>query len=249
MNLIGVSSEFVAIRNHYIVVQNIVYLNPMTYLGDLPRQEVVQRIFKHKNEKARIVFAIAYLTGSRIGEIVRYHKDRKETPEKDRVNPPLKASSITFKEINGHKLMIVKVLREKLTGKNKSRKFKLIYIDIEGRDRELAKIILKRRLEIKQTTKDGYLVDVSTRQAQKYFQKSFPEFRTNIHHFRHWRATHMLNGEATGEPIPKDVVATILGHSNIRTTDVYDHVSVETYIEKFGLSKQLIKNPKNKNGV
>ena len=83
------------------------------------------------------------------------------------------------------------------------------------------------------TERQGYLLDISTRCASKWFKSVFPEFGEKIHHLRHWRITHLLSGAAWGKPVPKDRVQKLVGHSRLTTTNLYDHVEIEDWMEEF----------------
>jgi integrase len=77
---------------------------------------------------------------------------------------------------------------------------------------------------------DSKLFDRSTRWAEYVFQTYFSEFGQHIHLLRHWRATHLLSGQATGKPVPMSVVAKIGGWKGTSTlSNVYDNTIIEDY--------------------
>lgn len=78
---------------------------------------------------------------------------------------------------------------------------------------------------------DEELFPHTTRWAEKVFAKHFPEYGQHIHLLRKWRATHLLSGEATGKPVPIDVVARMGGWTKLDTlAKVYSLLTVEDYI-------------------
>jgi len=73
----------------------------------------------------------------------------------------------------------------------------------------------------------------TTRWGQKVFGKYFPEYNQHIHLLRHWRASHLLAGYATGVKIPDSVVAKMGGWKGTNTlTSTYDGTTIENYITK-----------------
>ena len=83
-----------------------------------------------------------------------------------------------------------------------------------------------------QFTTDEELFPHTTRWAEKVFARHFPEYGQHIHLLRKWRATHLLSGEATGKPVPIDVVARMGGWTKLDTlARVYALLTVEDYID------------------
>src|SRR3990172_3356173 len=118
----------------------------MVYIGDLNYEEIKRRITHCRDQRHRLLFAILFLTGARIGEIVRYHRDHFDMAEKARVNPPLKDSDIFIESLpSGKKMIVFKVKKEKIkTG----RPFKLIYVNPK-KEWELVKIVLEAKKQKK----------------------------------------------------------------------------------------------------
>lgn len=199
----------------------------MTYLGDLPYPEVKQRILNCADKQKQLLFALTYVTGSRIGEIVRHHLDVIDTPIREMHNPPLKDTNIFKKRIKGNLMIAVRIQVEK----SKEKRFRIFPIPT-SKETEYCKILWKAKKR-KEKVGGGYLLDISTRTAQKQFQETFPEFDQGIHHLRHWRITHLLSGAAWGKRVPKDKVQKLVGHSRLTTTNLYDHVEIENWMEEF----------------
>ena len=80
---------------------------------------------------------------------------------------------------------------------------------------------------------DDELFPFSTRWAEKKFLKYFPEFdgkvdMHTIHYLRAWRATHLMQGRVTGQPIPSEVVMRMGGWRKKRMLfQHYDHSITE----------------------
>jgi len=73
--------------------------------------------------------------------------------------------------------------------------------------------------------------DISTRRAQQIFQKYLPEYGSHIHYLRHWRATHLRQGVATGKPIPLDIIKKIGGWTSMKVPEqTYEHSIIEDFI-------------------
>ena len=80
---------------------------------------------------------------------------------------------------------------------------------------------------------DNKVWDKSTRWGQYVFAKYFPEkYRQHIHLLRHWRASHLLSGAATGKPVPDQVVAKLGGWIGTQTLNItYDGTIIEDYVK------------------
>lgn len=77
---------------------------------------------------------------------------------------------------------------------------------------------------------DTRIFNRTTRWAEYIFKQYFPEFGEHIHLLRHWRATHLLSGQATGVPVPMSVVSKIGGWKGTSTlSEVYDNTIIEDY--------------------
>lgn len=73
---------------------------------------------------------------------------------------------------------------------------------------------------------------VSTRRGQQIFKQYFPEFNNHIHYLRHWRATHLRQGTATGVPLPLDIVKKIGGWTSVKVPEqTYEHSVIEDFIK------------------
>ena len=205
----------------------------MAYIGDLPYPEIKERILKSSSAKKRLLFALLFLTGARVGEVVRFFRDKQFTPPKKRINPPIKDTDIVVVtvpfqhkgKLHMIKRMRIKVKKEKIW--KDTTKFKYIFINYR-KEKELCNIVWAAKKE-KERLGGGYLLDISTRHARRLFIEEFPEFDSNIHHFRHWRASCYLKGTVTGRRVPLEIVSKLLGHKSLQTTQIYDHVSVESY--------------------
>jgi len=210
----------------------------MAYDGDLPYDQVKERILTCTDKDKQLLLCLIYATGSRVGEIVRHKLDKSNTSERRCRNPPLKDVHIYTKKIKGKTTIAVRVQVEKsiyhktdkITKKVLrfgEKRFRVFPIP-PSKEREFCKIIWRAKKERK-----GYLINISTRTAQKWFQDVFPDFGEKIHHLRHWRITHLLSGAAWGKPVPKDKVQKLVGHSRLTTTNLYDHVEIENWMEEY----------------
>jgi integrase len=88
-------------------------------------------------------------------------------------------------------------------------------------------------IEYAKDNKDaGSFFGYSTRWAERVFAKYFPEHNQHIHLLRHWRATHLLSGEATGINLPTNLVMRIGGWTEERTLNkIYNSTIVSDYIK------------------
>ena len=78
----------------------------------------------------------------------------------------------------------------------------------------------------------GSSIRISTQWAEMKFKKYFPEYNMHIHWLRHWRATHLLQGTATGIPLPIEFIQRIGGWQNSGVvSSTYIHTVVEDYID------------------
>jgi len=210
----------------------------MAYDGDLPYPEVKKRILNCADKDKQLLLCLTYSTGSRVGEIVRHKHDKLGTPEKQCKNPPLRDVHIYKKKIKKKLTIAVRIQVEKSIyyKKNKTtnkisrhgeKRFRVFPIP-PTKENEFCHILWEAKTE-----RQGYLLDISTRCASKWFKSVFPEFGEKIHHLRHWRITHLLSGAAWGKPVPKDRVQKLVGHSRLTTTNLYDHVEIEDWMEEF----------------
>jgi len=77
-----------------------------------------------------------------------------------------------------------------------------------------------------------FVWNISTRRTQQIFEKYFPEHKSHIHLLRHWRATHLRQGAATGVPLPMDIIKKIGGWTSTKVPEqLYEHSIIEDYID------------------
>jgi len=207
----------------------------MAYDGDLPYQEVKKRILNCADKDKQLLLCLIYATGSRVGEIVRHKLDKVDTLESKCRNPPLKDIHIYKKIIKGKLTIAVRIQVEKSiyyktnketdkVTRHGEKRFRVFPIP-PSKETEFCHIIWNAKKE-----RSGYLLDISTRCAEKWFKEVFPDFGEKIHHLRHWRITHLLSGAAWGKPVPKDHVQKLVGHSRLTTTNLYDHIQIEDWM-------------------
>jgi len=159
----------------------------------LSREEINQLISSIKNNKHRLLIALAYGSGLRVSEVISLRvKDIQ-----------LEELVIHIKEAKGKKDRIT-VLPEKLRSD--------ISLFIIGKD------------PIDYLFKSERGGKLSTRAAQKVFEQALKKVGikkdATFHSLRHSFATHLLeNG------VDIRYVQELLGHSNIRTTQIYTHVT------------------------
>lgn len=159
----------------------------------LSREEIEKILECTKNTKHKLLLALAYGAGLRVGEVVTLKVRDINCDE----------LTILIKQAKGQKDRItilpkklVNDLRNLMTGKS-------------GDEYVLA------------SERGGRL---STRTAEKVFEKSLKKAKVNkeavFHSLRHSFATHLLeNG------VDIRYVQELLGHQNIRTTQIYTHVT------------------------
>jgi len=211
----------------------------LSYKFDIPYPEVKQRILDCEDKDKQLLLCLVYSTGSRVGEITRHKLDKKNTPEGKCNNPPVKDVDIYKKRIKGKLTIAVRIQVEKSIyyKKNKTsnkisrhgeKRFRIFPIPV-SKEKDFCKILWDAKIN-KRNMGGGYLLDISTRSAQVWFESIFPEVGLGIHHLRHWRITHLLSGSAWGKPVPKDHVQKLVGHSRLTTTNLYDHIQIEDWM-------------------
>ncbi len=165
---------------------------------------------KFLREKA--LLCTVYGAMARIGEVVRGRCTD---------SPSIKRSQITFpKNYPQHIVIMIKTEKVGLWRRVPVNKIKETW---------LVRPIL---LYSAQFTTEEELFPYTTRWAEKVFQRHFPEYNQHIHLLRKWRATHLLSGEATGKPVPIDIVARMGGWTKLDTlAKVYALLTVEDYIK------------------
>lgn len=170
------------------------------------------------NKEHRIFLKTTYMVLGRVGEVVR---------GKYKKNPPLEKTNF---EITNN-LLITTVQTQKT---NNVRRVPCARIDdpeqefFKNNEAWLTEDIIPFI-----SVFDNKIWDKSTRWGEYTFQKYFPEFNNHIHLLRHWRASHLLQGVATGVPLPERIVAKMGGWSGTKTlTSTYDNTIIEDYVVK-----------------
>lgn len=166
----------------------------------------------------RVMLKTTYMTLGRVGEIVRGRYKN---------NPPLQKSN--FETSNN--LLITKVLTEKSYD---VRRVPCSRIDDDTQEyfKNSEAWLTEDIIEYVDKSNKPFLWDKSTRWAQYIFNKYFPEYNNHIHLLRHWRASHLLSGKATGKPVPERIVAKMGGWTGTKTlTATYDKTVIEDYVD------------------
>jgi len=182
----------------------------------IPYEELKQRLNQINNQDHRILLKTIYAGCARVGEIVK-HRYKSEWQSFGYGNLEVKEGFLIFQ------LQTEKT--EQIRRVPISRK--------EDPSQEYFKKseawLTEDMIPFYEANKSGWAY--STRWAEKIFQKYFPEFNQHIHYLRHWRATHLRQGLATGKPVPMDIVQKIGGWTNISVpSKFYEHSTIEDYV-------------------
>lgn len=197
----------------------------MTYLANLDYQDIKNTLLSIQDKEKQALLTTIFITGSRVGEIVRFYKDKLHTPHNKRINPPLSWKDIKVVELpSGQKRIAIKILVEKSQEKNR---FRIVYLNYK-KEKELCRIVLKWAKHCKEANQP-YLFDISTRKARQIFKEFFPDFNEGIHHLRHWRITAYKDGSITGKKVPLEEIGKMVGHKSLMTTNIYDHADAKIY--------------------
>lgn len=198
----------------------------------LDYKELKQKLNNIKNPTERILLKTIYASLGRVGEIVN-------TRYTNYPNPAITKSHIK----STNKFLFINLKTEK---RQTPRKVPLSRIDLPNEqyfkknEAWLTEDILNYISIFKPQDK---LWNRSTRWAELIFKKHFEEYNNHIHYLRHWRASHLLSGYATGERVPENIVAKMGGWKGTNTlTATYDGTTVENYINDVGESTQSIQN-------
>ena len=181
----------------------------MTMKKYLPYQDVKNKLLSIPDAEHRGFLCLTYAVMGRVGEVLRHRLDQADAIEW--INPPIRAEDMrVIRTRKGHKLISISVLTEKV---NQIRNVP-VFPQTEW---WLIQPFWKRKQEIKK----GFLYNYSTRWGEKIFEKYFGT--QDIHSLRHWRITHLRQGEVTGKPIDSAIVARMAGHTNLNSQRAYDH--------------------------
>ncbi len=175
-----------------------------------------QKLDSIKDNEHRVFLKTVYANLARVGEIVR---------GRYKENPPLKQSNFEATD----NLLLTTILTEK-TGRVRT----VPCARIDDPEQEYFKkneAWLTEDIINYTSVFSNFVWNKSTRWGQYVFKKYFPEYNSHIHLLRHWRASHLLAGVATGVPVPERVVAKMGGWVGTQTlTVVYDGTVVENYV-------------------
>lgn len=191
----------------------------------LPYQTLVQTLNNIPVKEHRVFLKTVYATVARVGEVTRY---RIQPTIKVRDNPALTKQDFQFtSNVLKINLLTEKTMRERVVP--------IMRVDdttqqyFKKNEAWLTEDIISYVSEFRFDS--DVIFDRSTRWGQLVFRKYFPEFNNHIHLLRHWRATHLLQGLATGVPVPINVVAKMGGWSNASVlSSIYDGTIVEDFV-------------------
>ena len=176
------------------------------------------RLNKIEDARDRVLIKTIYAGCARVGEIARnrYHNDW--------IAFGYSAMSIT------PKILVLNLVTEK-TLKNRrvpiSRITDITQLYFKNNEAWLTEDLIAYYSAI-----PTFKWDIGTRRAEQLFAKYFPEYGNHIHYLRHWRATHLRQGAATGVPLPLDFVKKIGGWSSVKVPEqTYEHSVIEDFIK------------------
>lgn len=187
---------------------------------DFPKlsyKELKERLTSIKDNEHRIMLYTIYAGCARVGEIVknRYHSDWKSFGYSNLdINP-----SILLLKIKTEKTHL-----DRRVPLSRIDNYKQIYF--KNNEAWLTEPIIRFY-----SLQPDFNWQYSTRWAQNVFKIYFPEFNNHIHYLRHWRATHLRQGIATGVPLPLDIIKKIGGWVSIKIPEqTYEHSIIEDFI-------------------
>lgn len=190
----------------------------------LPYNTLKETLDDIDNAQHRCFLKTTYFSLGRVGEIVN-------TRSKEYPNPAIKKSNFEITK----NFLIVNLKTEK---RQTQRRVPVARIDLVNEQyfkRNEAWITEDIITYLSYLEKDRAVWDWSTRWGEMVFKKYFPEHKNHIHCLRHWRASHLLAGYATGAKIPAPIVAKLGGWKGTGTlTATYDGTIPEEYIDAMG---------------
>jgi integrase len=186
-------------------------------------QELQKRLNNIEVKQDKAFLKLVYVSVARVGEITRYRIQQTKTV---RDNPPITKNDIEILS-NMIKINLIteKTLRERTVPVMR------IADDSQRYFKKSEEWLTKDIIDYVCSHSETILFDKSTRWGQNIFKKYFPEYNYHIHLLRHWRATHLLQGTATGVPVPINIVSKMGGWSNATVLSlIYDGTIVEDYV-------------------
>ena len=182
----------------------------------LTYNELRSRLNNITRGEHRVFLKTTYATLGRVGEIVRGRYSE---------NPPLEKNNFEATD----NMLIINLLTEKT---NRIRRVPVARVDDPSQEYFVNnEAWLSEDINNYAQVMDKYLWNKSTRWGEYIFEKYFPEYKSHIHLLRHFRASHLLQGVATGKPVPERVVAKMGGWVGTKTlTAIYDNSIVEDYV-------------------
>lgn len=167
----------------------------------ISRYEFDHKTANCQNSKHRLIFLLLFSHGLRVGEVVN-----------------IQISWFGSQVVDNEKYYTLKI-------KGKGAKDRMVVISKEV-EKELKRYVFRNGIDL--TIKDQYLIKGQSKPqyAAESIQKLTKKyFGTNPHTLRHSFATELLN-----KGIDLRIIQELLGHSSVKTTEVYTHVSVKTIL-------------------
>jgi len=187
----------------------------------LPYEDVKEILASIKDTEHKGFLCLTYACMGRVGEVVRHKFDSGNSSPSSWKNPPISAQDIRIQRTpKGKRIVTIKVLTEKL---NQARQAIL--------DPKKEMWLIKPFWARKKAIGKGYMYNRSVRWGEMIFDRYFGS--QDIHSLRHWRITHLLNGEVTGSPIHPNIVARMSGHTTLTTQKTYDHTVIFDFADDF----------------